>query len=666
MGMLDGKVAVITGAGSGMAKASVKVFVREGAKVVAADISGAEKDTAAEVGDGVLPVHCDVTKEADVEAMMRAAVDEFGRLDAVLQRRRHRRRRDAHRRHRWSTTTGTMDVDLRGVLLGMKHGIRAMLERGNGGAIVNWSSIGGLNASPFTTRVLRREGRRDRAHQGRRGRVRRRRASASTPSAPASSTPRSWARTLEQMPGIAREGGARTAAASPHEVAEVARVPRVGPRVVRHRRDHPGRRRLGREARVTDAATGAARYAGHARRPRRGRPAAHRPRHLRRRHRAAGDAARVLRAQPVRPRRDPRDRHVGRARAARRARRVHRRRPEPRRQGAVAHVDRPREPGDAAPAAGRRRGPLRRRPGRARRRREPLPRRGRGRARRRRLRAAARRRRLHRRPSTPTRSCTSSHGSNVIGELAGLPAVRARRRVRRRRARRERDDLPAGVRARADGRARPRRRLLARDRRAHDLRGDAVAARGAAVLLAPARDARAPHPGRDARHRRRLRAEGHGPARRDVPDARGAEGRRAGEVGRGPAREPARRRASRATSTATSRWRSTPTARSRPRTSTSSPTAAPTPPRGRSAPAAAVGVLFPGPYRVPRARLRDQDDLHEHRRPHRVPRPVAVRVARPRGAARHRGPRRWASTRSSCAGATCCAATSCRTRTPTA
>ena len=68
MGQLDGKVAVITGAGSGMAKASVKVFAREGAKVVAADVSGAEKDTAAEVGEGVLPVHCDVTKEDDIEA----------------------------------------------------------------------------------------------------------------------------------------------------------------------------------------------------------------------------------------------------------------------------------------------------------------------------------------------------------------------------------------------------------------------------------------------------------------------------------------------------------------------------------------------------------------------------------------------------------------------
>jgi len=81
---LDGKVAVITGAGSGMAKASVKVFVQEGARVVAADISGAQNDTAAEVGDRVLPVHCDVTNEADIEATMRTAAARFGRLDAVL------------------------------------------------------------------------------------------------------------------------------------------------------------------------------------------------------------------------------------------------------------------------------------------------------------------------------------------------------------------------------------------------------------------------------------------------------------------------------------------------------------------------------------------------------------------------------------------------------
>jgi NAD(P)-dependent dehydrogenase (short-subunit alcohol dehydrogenase family) len=149
MGLLEGKVAVVTGAGSGMGKASVRVFVREGARVVAADISGAEKDTAAEVGGSVLPVHCDVRQEADVEAMMRAATREFGRLDAVLN---VAGIADAARVADVTLEQyeKTMDVDLRGVLLGMKHGIRAMREAGSGGAIINWSSIGGLNASPFT------------------------------------------------------------------------------------------------------------------------------------------------------------------------------------------------------------------------------------------------------------------------------------------------------------------------------------------------------------------------------------------------------------------------------------------------------------------------------------------------------------------------------------
>src|SRR3954447_24116732 len=135
MGSLEGKVAVITGAGSGMAKASVKVFAREGAKVVAADISGAEKDTANEVGKGVLAVHCDVTDEDEVAAAVGAAVEEFGQLDVMLNvagiadgamvadvTREHYER--------------TMDVDLRGVFFGMKHAIKAMLAAGHGGAIV--------------------------------------------------------------------------------------------------------------------------------------------------------------------------------------------------------------------------------------------------------------------------------------------------------------------------------------------------------------------------------------------------------------------------------------------------------------------------------------------------------------------------------------------------
>lgn len=148
MGELDGKVAVITGAGSGMAKAAVKIFVREGASgVIAADVSGAEEDTAKEVGDKVVPVHCDVTKEEDIVGALEAGVQRFGKVDAVL------------------NVAGVgigvpmldvtpkdydrcMDIMLRGVFLGTSHGVRVLRKTGRGGSIVNWSSLAGLNASP--------------------------------------------------------------------------------------------------------------------------------------------------------------------------------------------------------------------------------------------------------------------------------------------------------------------------------------------------------------------------------------------------------------------------------------------------------------------------------------------------------------------------------------
>ncbi|OHV30882.1 MULTISPECIES: SDR family NAD(P)-dependent oxidoreductase [Pseudofrankia] len=149
MGILDGKVAVITGAGSGIAKASAKVFVREGAKVVAADISGAEKDTAAEVGEGVLPVHCDVSKDADVAAMFQAALREFGRVDAVLNVAGTHGRRPPE-----VLTVDEFDkmtaVNLRGVLLVTQHAIPAMLE-GGGGAFVNVSSVSAINVQSRTS-----------------------------------------------------------------------------------------------------------------------------------------------------------------------------------------------------------------------------------------------------------------------------------------------------------------------------------------------------------------------------------------------------------------------------------------------------------------------------------------------------------------------------------
>jgi NAD(P)-dependent dehydrogenase (short-subunit alcohol dehydrogenase family) len=151
MGELDGKVAVITGAGSGMARAATHAFVREGAKVLAADISDREKETAAKLGDAVVPFHVDVTDEAEVEAMFAAALDAFGRVDAVLN--------VAGIGGAQAVADITLDdydrimaVDLRGVMLGTKHGIKAMVPTG-GGVILNWSSIGGMNGSRLPTSV---------------------------------------------------------------------------------------------------------------------------------------------------------------------------------------------------------------------------------------------------------------------------------------------------------------------------------------------------------------------------------------------------------------------------------------------------------------------------------------------------------------------------------
>ena len=151
MGELEGKVAVLTGAGSGMARATAAVFVREGAQVLAADVSGRQEEAAAELGAACVPFTVDVTDEAQVEAMFAAALDSFGRVDVVCN--------VAGIGGAQAVADITLDeydrvmaVDLKGVMLGTKHGIRAMLPTG-GGVILNWSSIGGMNGSRLPTSV---------------------------------------------------------------------------------------------------------------------------------------------------------------------------------------------------------------------------------------------------------------------------------------------------------------------------------------------------------------------------------------------------------------------------------------------------------------------------------------------------------------------------------
>jgi NAD(P)-dependent dehydrogenase (short-subunit alcohol dehydrogenase family) len=151
MGELEGKCAVITGAGSGMGRASARAFVREGAKVLGVDVSGREQETAEELGDAFVPFHADVSQEADVEAMFAAALDAFGKVDAVLNvagigsgaSLGDVTVEEFHR---------IMSVNLLGVMLGTKHAIRTMVPSG-GGVILNWSSTGGMNGTKMPTSI---------------------------------------------------------------------------------------------------------------------------------------------------------------------------------------------------------------------------------------------------------------------------------------------------------------------------------------------------------------------------------------------------------------------------------------------------------------------------------------------------------------------------------
>ncbi|MDE3162465.1 MAG: SDR family oxidoreductase [Acidobacteriota bacterium] len=143
----ENKVALVTGAASGLGLATARAFAEAGAAVVLADWSKSEVQAAAEgladKGHKTLAVACDVSDDAQVEAMVKKTVAAFGRLDAAYN--------NAGIQNELAETADVtredydrvMAVNLRGVWSSMKFELQVMRERGSG-AVVNCSSLGGL------------------------------------------------------------------------------------------------------------------------------------------------------------------------------------------------------------------------------------------------------------------------------------------------------------------------------------------------------------------------------------------------------------------------------------------------------------------------------------------------------------------------------------------
>lgn len=141
---LNNKVAVITGAGSGMGLAMARLFAAEGAKVVAADWHfDAVEAAAKEIGLGVVPVKANVAVEAEAVAMVDRAVAEFGRIDILVNNAGVMDLFQSVADVDNDTWRRVLSVNLDGPMFAMRRAVPLMLAEG-GGAIVNIASVAGL------------------------------------------------------------------------------------------------------------------------------------------------------------------------------------------------------------------------------------------------------------------------------------------------------------------------------------------------------------------------------------------------------------------------------------------------------------------------------------------------------------------------------------------
>src|SRR4051794_29516741 len=149
MTRLAGKVAFITGAATGIGRATAVLFAREGAKVVVADIAAAAgEETAHLAGNGAIAIRTDVTDEASLQAAIRTTLDTFGRLDVLHNNAGGSTPQDntvvdAPIEEFWRV----IKLDLFGTFLGCRVGIPEIIKAG-GGSVMNMSSNVALMGIP--------------------------------------------------------------------------------------------------------------------------------------------------------------------------------------------------------------------------------------------------------------------------------------------------------------------------------------------------------------------------------------------------------------------------------------------------------------------------------------------------------------------------------------
>lgn len=145
-GRLDGKVAVITGAASGIGRGTVDLFVREGASVIAADIQDDKGARIEEETKGKARyMRCDVSQEGDIEAAIAAAAKHFGRLDCLFNNAGTGGARDGADGVTAEGFDAVMHLHVRAALFGVKYAAPLMRKAG-GGAIISTASVAGLQA----------------------------------------------------------------------------------------------------------------------------------------------------------------------------------------------------------------------------------------------------------------------------------------------------------------------------------------------------------------------------------------------------------------------------------------------------------------------------------------------------------------------------------------